>query len=112
MPAAILALALWAGAAFAQEPRIVNEASGLACYQPQELLDAHNALGFYNMDRVREFVDAGRCYVMQKHWRVRIDGERAIGGADVTMLKVWLEVRPGQEARFAWTLAGNIERGG
>ena len=105
-----LALALWAGVALAGEPRITNEASGLACYQPQELLDAHSALGFYNMDRVRELVEAGRCFRMQPEWRVRVDGERFIGGAGATMLKIWLEVRPGQEARFAWTLAGNIAR--
>ena len=100
-------LAIFAVAA-AEEPRITNEASGLACYDAQQLLDAHNALGFYNMAHVRELVEAGRCFLMRPKWRVRIDGERFIGGADVTMLKIWLEVRSGQEARFAWTLEGNI----
>ena len=101
-------LALAAGAAIAQPPRITNEASGLACYDAQQLLEAHSALGFYNMARVREFIAAERCFVMQPEWTVRIDGERFVGGAEVTMLQVWLEVDPGREARFAWTLAGNI----
>ena len=106
---AILTIVLvLAAAAAAQEPRITNEASGLACYDAAQLLDAHNALGFYNMARVRELVEAERCFLMRPEWRVRVDGERFIGGADATMLKIWLEVRPGQETRFAWTLEGNI----
>lgn len=111
MRAALLpALAFAAGAASAAEVRITNEASGLAYYQAQELLDAHSALGFYNMERVREFIDAGRCFVMEKRWPVRIDDERTVGGIGVRMLRVRLEVS-WEEARFAWTLAKNIDEG-
>ena len=105
---ALLALALWAGAALAQAPRITNEASGLACYDAQHLMEAHSALGFYNMARVQEFIASERCFVMRPEWPVRIDDERSVGGIDVTMLRVRLEVDPGREARFAWTLARNI----
>ena len=104
----LASLALAAGDAIAQEPRITNEASGLACYDSQQLLEAHNALGFYNTARVRELIASERCFIMQPEWTVRIDGEQFIGGAEVTMLKIWLEVSPGREARFAWTLEGNL----
>ena len=104
-----VALALAAGATLAQEPQITNEASGLACYDAQHLLEAHNALGFYNMARVREFIAAERCFAMQPEWEVRIDDDRFVGGVEVTMLRVRLEVSE-YEARFAWTLEGNIAR--
>ena len=104
-----LLLALAAGAAAAEEPRITNEASGLACYSPQELLDVHHALGFYNMERVQEFIRAERCFVMKPEWRVmRIDSERFIGGVEVTMVEMGVEVDPGRDARTVWTLAGNV----
>ena len=103
-------LAIATGTALAQAPRITNEASGLACYDSQQLLEAHSALGFYNMARVQEFIASERCFIMQPHWTVRVDDERFVGGAKVIMLKVWLEVDSGRESRFAWTLKGNIAR--
>ena len=68
----------------------------------------HSALGFFNMDRVQKSIVAERCFFMQPKWTVRIDDEHLIGGVNVTMLQIWLEVSPGREALFAWTLAGNI----
>ena len=102
------ALALAAGVASAQTPRITNEASGLACYDDNQLLAAHNALGFYKTAEVQKLIKNERCFVMQKHWRVRVDDEGFVGGVEVTILHVWLEVIPGIESRRAWTLAKNI----
>lgn len=104
----IVAPVLETGNAFAQAPRITNEASGLACYDDQHLLEAHNAIGFYKFARVRELIAADQCFAMQPQWRVRVDDEGFVGGANVTILKVWLEVKPGIESRRAWTLAKNI----
>ena len=103
------ALALVVGAAFAQGPRIVNKASGIACYDAQQILEVHSALGFYNMARIRELIAAERCFIMLPEWKVRVDDEWAVGGVDATMLRVRLEVDE-REARFAWTLEGNIAR--
>lgn len=41
------------GAAHAQALRITNAAAGIACYSPQNLLSAHGAIGYYNLDKVR-----------------------------------------------------------
>ena len=59
-------LVLTAGAAFAQTPRITNEASGLACYDDQQLLTAHNALGFYKTAEVQRLIATEQCFVMHE----------------------------------------------
>ena len=72
----------------AQALRITNEAGGVACYRPDDLMSAHSALGFYNLKKVRALVVQDRCFTMGKHWRARLIKRRRIMGVDVVMVKV------------------------
>lgn len=96
------------GSAHAQALRITNAAGGVACYQVQDLLEAHNAIGFYNLEQVQILIVQDRCFIMQEHWRPEITDERVIGGADVKMVHVRLD-NSGQSDRIAWSLLKNFD---
>ena len=87
--------------------RIVNEASGIACYSSQDLMTAHSALGFFNHSQVQLLIARDKCFVMRKHWSVKVDEERTIGGVNVKMVKVRLD-NQGADLRIAWTLLANL----
>ena len=96
-----------AHAAAAEELRITNEASGVACYTTGDLLTAHGAIGFYNAAKILELSDQRRCFVMAENWRVHLLDQQTIMGAEVDMVKVRLT--RGDESRRVWSLKMNFD---
>ena len=104
----VTAMVLLNGVAHAQELRITNEAGGIACYDANDLLAAHSAIGFYNFDKVRALIAQDKCFGMREHWRPKITDERVIGGVGVKMVHVRLD-NSGQSVRIAWSLLKNFD---
>ena len=105
--AAILGGLLAAISVPAQGVQMTNEAGGIACYQAQDLIEAHGAIGFYEFGKVQGLIAQDRCFIMQPHWKVRITEEQLIRGVNAKMLKVRLD-NQGRDMRIAWTLAKNF----
>ena len=95
-------------AANAQVLKITNEAGGIACYDSQDLLEAHSAIGYYNFKKVQLLIARDKCFLMQKHWKPRITDEHVIGGVNVKMVHVRLD-NMGRDVRIAWSLLLNFE---
>ena len=93
--------------AHAQALRITNAATGIACYNAQDLLTAHSAVGFHNLDKVSALIANDKCFIMQKNWRSEITDERVIGGVNVKMVHVTLHDHSG--VRIAWSLLKNFD---
>lgn len=105
-----LALSALSGAGYAQDWKVTNEAGGIACYRSQHLLEAHGAMGFFNLHELRMLVAEDKCFLIREHWIPTITEEQLISGVGVTMVKVRLAVRGGGDVRFAWALEGNFDR--
>ena len=95
------------GAASAESLKITNKAGGIACYNTEDLLAAHGALGFYNVAKVQELILQDRCFIIPQHWKASLLDRRRIMGADVDMVNV--RIYHSQESRFAWALKANFE---
>ena len=59
----------------AQVLKITNNAGGVACYDSQDLLEAHSAIGFYNFKKVELLIARDKCFIMQKHWKPLVSQE-------------------------------------